>query len=79
VSERYSTQGATTVNATNTLTTSTIREHRTLTFVGFATWLEDHPAAEGCHIELWRDAMGRMFAWTTNASGQTSVREFHNN
>jgi hypothetical protein len=63
------------MNAATNLSTSTVRNHRTLTFVGFATWLEDHPAPDGCHIELWRDAIGRLFAWTTNGRGQTTVRE----
>jgi hypothetical protein len=67
------------MNATNSLSTSTVRNHRTLTFVGFATWLEEHPSAEGCHIELWRDAVGRLFAWTTNARGRTTVRELSTN
>lgn len=67
------------MKATNSLETSTERNHRTLTFVGFATWLEEHPAAEGCHIEVWRDAVGRLFAWTTNGRGRVTVRELSAN
>ena len=62
------------MNATN-LDTTALRNRSTLTFVGFATWLEPYPASEGCHIEVWRDAIGRLFAWTTNAHGQVTVNE----
>jgi hypothetical protein len=44
-----------------------------LTFVGFATWLDESIAIDG-HIELWQDNAGRMFAWTVNGSGESSVR-----
>ena len=56
-----------------TVTLATATHTGDLTFVGFATWLDESVMAGG-HIELWRDSVGRLFAWSVDASGQSVVR-----
>ena len=58
-----------------TIVTNAANAARTgdLTFVGFATWLDESATADG-HIELWRDNAGRLYAWSVNSAGQSSVR-----
>ena len=60
-------EATTIINAANAARTGD------LTFVGFATWLDESAAADG-HIELWRDSTGRLYAWSVNGAGQSSVR-----
>ena len=61
------------MNATTSTRTNIATGTGELTFVGFATWLDETATVDG-HIELWRDGAGHMFAWSVKASGESSVR-----